>query len=288
MTEKFCLKWNEFHTNASESFRKLRNNDDFHDVTLVSDDQQQVSAHKVVLSSSSEYFKNILKANKHSHPMLCLSGVNAEDLKNILDFVYNGEIQIYNEYLDQFLDIAHRFKLKGLIQGDKEFFSDRTTTDFVGNVNLDMDEIFTVNAHDKPHNPDLLARVGSSGSGVVIKKANIVEEYMSGKEDKYGLEFSNQIKTQAEGKIYSVKSLDFEMITELDYKIDEMMVKVNDGSWQCVTCGRLYDSKRKSHLKEHVENNHIHMEGLRFPCKFCDKTFRTRSSLRMHKDCEGK
>ena len=157
--------------------------------------------------------------------MLCLSGVNAEDLKNILDFVYNGEIQIYNEYLDQFLDIAHRFKLKGLIQGDKEFFSDRTTTDFVGNANLDMDEIFTVNAHDKPHNPDLLARVGSSGSGVVIKKASIIEEFMSGKEDKYGFEFGNQIKTQAEGKIYSVKSLDFDMITELDYKIDKMMVK---------------------------------------------------------------
>ena len=277
MTEKFCLKWNEFHTNASESFRKLRNNDDFHDVTLVSDDQQQVSAHKVVLSSSSEYFKNILKANKHSHPMLCLSGVNAEDLKNILDFVYNGEIQIYNEYLDQFLDIAHRFKLKGLIQGDKEFFSDRATTDFAEN------------AHDKPRNPDLLARVGSSGSGVVIKKANMmVNEFLSGKEDKYGFEVRNQMKTQEDGKIFSVKSLDFEMINELDYKIDKMMYKVNDGSWQCVIYGRSYDSNRKSHLKEHVESNHIHIDGLRFPCKFCDKTFRTRSSLRMHKNCEGK
>ena len=195
----------------------------------------------------------------------------------IPDFVYNGEIQIYNEYLDQFLDIAHRFKLKGLIQGDKEFFSDRTTTDFVEN------------AHDKPRNPDLLARVGSSGSGVVIKKANMmVNEFLSGKEDKYGFEVRNQMKTQEDGKIFSVKSLDFEMINELDYKIDKMMYKVNDGSWQCVIYERSYDSNRKSHLKEHVESNHIHIDGLRFPCKFCDKTFRTRSSLRMHKNCEGK
>ena len=63
MSEKFCLKWNDFQTNVTSSFSKLRNEDEFFDVTLVSDDQQQVSAHKLVLSSCSEYFKNILKVN---------------------------------------------------------------------------------------------------------------------------------------------------------------------------------------------------------------------------------
>ena len=120
MAEKFCLKWNDFQTNVSNTFRKLRTSEHFYDVTLVSDDQQQVQAHKVVLSSSSEYFKNILTSNKHSHPMLCLSGVNKEDLKNILDFIYNGEIQICQDNLDQFLNIAQRFQLEGLIQ-DKHF-----------------------------------------------------------------------------------------------------------------------------------------------------------------------
>ena len=119
MAEKFCLKWNDFQTNVSNTFRKLRTSEHFYDVTLVSDDQQQVQAHKVVLSSSSEYFKNILTSNKHSHPMLCLSGVNKEDLKNILDFIYNGEIQIYQNNLDTFLDIAQRFQLEGLIQENK-------------------------------------------------------------------------------------------------------------------------------------------------------------------------
>ena len=111
MVEKFCLKWNDFQTNVSNTFRKLRTSDHFYDVTLVSDDQQQVSAHKVVLSSSSEYFKNILTSNNHSHPMLCLTGINSNDLKNILDFIYNGELQIYQDHLDNFLDIAQRFQL---------------------------------------------------------------------------------------------------------------------------------------------------------------------------------
>ena len=120
MNEKFCLKWNDFQTNVSNTFRKLKTSDNFYDVTLVSDDHQQVSAHKVVLSSSSEYFKNILTSNQHSHPMLCLSGVNEGDLKNILDFIYNGEAQINQNNLDTFLDIAQRFKLEGLMQENED------------------------------------------------------------------------------------------------------------------------------------------------------------------------
>ena len=90
MSEKFCLKWNDFHSNVSKSFGLFRNEDYLHDVTLVSDDHLQVPAHKLVLSASSEYFKNVLKnSNKpNSHPLLCLDGVNSDYLRNILDYIY--------------------------------------------------------------------------------------------------------------------------------------------------------------------------------------------------------
>jgi len=115
MSENFFLKWNDFHSNASEAFRRLRNDDYFHDVTLVSDDQKQLTAHKVVLSACSEYFNNILKQNKHPNPLLCLEGVNSEDLNNVLDYVYHGEVKIYQDDLDRFLKIAERLKLEGLM-----------------------------------------------------------------------------------------------------------------------------------------------------------------------------
>ena len=59
MEEKFILKWDHFHSNASKSFSVLRNADYLHDVTLVSDDHNQIWAHKLVLSACSEYFKDI-------------------------------------------------------------------------------------------------------------------------------------------------------------------------------------------------------------------------------------
>ena len=94
MSEKFCLKWNDFHSNVSKSFGLFRNEDYLHDVTLVSDDHHHVSAHKLVLSACSEYFKNIFKLNNkpNAHPLICLDGVKSDDLKNIIDYIYNGEV----------------------------------------------------------------------------------------------------------------------------------------------------------------------------------------------------
>ena len=120
MSEKFYLKWNDFHSNAIKSFGVFRYEEYLHDVTLVSDDQYQVTAHKLVLSASSEYFKSFFKNNSNSNPFLCLDGVSSIDLNNILDYIYNGEVQIYQEHLDRFLAVAQRFKLEGLLGGEKE------------------------------------------------------------------------------------------------------------------------------------------------------------------------
>ena len=97
MADKFTLKWNDFLSNVSKSFSIFRSEEYLHDVTLVSDDHEKVSAHKFVLSTCSDYFKDILKNNQHSHPLLCLDNISSEDLGNILDYIYNGEIQIYQE-----------------------------------------------------------------------------------------------------------------------------------------------------------------------------------------------
>ena len=120
MSEKFCLKWNDFQSNVSNSFSLLRNEDYLHDVTIVTDDNEQTTAHKLVLSASSEYFENIFKKNKHSHPLLCLEGVNSKDIRNIMDYIYNGELQIFQEDLDRFLNVAQRLKIEGLLAGSED------------------------------------------------------------------------------------------------------------------------------------------------------------------------
>ena len=55
-SEKFCLRWNDFATNVSGTFRELREEEDFFDITLACEDDQ-IKAHKVILSACSPFFR---------------------------------------------------------------------------------------------------------------------------------------------------------------------------------------------------------------------------------------
>ena len=113
-SEKICLQWKDFKVNASSAFGDLREDRDFTDVTLACEDGQQVEAHKVILASSSPFFKDILKKNKHPHPLIYMRGLKLEDLWSIVDFLYLGKANILQENLDSFLALAEELMLKGL------------------------------------------------------------------------------------------------------------------------------------------------------------------------------
>ena len=122
MSEAFSLKWENFQSNVSRSFGLLKHEVYLHDVTLIGDDHHQVSAHKLILSACSEYFKNIFKYNNkpNVNPLLCLDGVSADDLNNVMEYIYNGEVKLYQTNLKRFLDVAQRFKLEGMTDMENE------------------------------------------------------------------------------------------------------------------------------------------------------------------------
>ena len=80
MSEKLCLQWNDFQENIKIAFGNLREDKDFKDVTLVSEDGQQVEVHKVILAASSPFFQNLFVTNKHPHPLIYMRGVKFEDI----------------------------------------------------------------------------------------------------------------------------------------------------------------------------------------------------------------
>ena len=92
-SEKFCLKWNDFESNISWSFKELRDDQEFFDVTLACDDEQ-IKAHKVIISACSPFFRNVLRQNPHQHPLLYMRGVNFTDLQSVLTFMYQGEVSL--------------------------------------------------------------------------------------------------------------------------------------------------------------------------------------------------
>merc|ERR1711934_1336585 len=106
MSKKLCLKWNDFQDNTRCAFGNLREDNDFVDVTLACEDGQQVEAHKVILASSSPFFQKLLGRNKHPRPLIYMRGMKSVDLLAIVDFLYRGEANVFQENLDSFLAIA--------------------------------------------------------------------------------------------------------------------------------------------------------------------------------------
>ena len=126
MSAGVCLKWNDFQENVSRSFSRLRNSSDFQDVTLVGDDHQRLAAHRIILSTCSEYFREVLRGNEENKPLLCLENVSIRDLESVLDYIYHGETQVEQRYVQRFLKLAQRFKLEGLqdatVEEDSKYF----------------------------------------------------------------------------------------------------------------------------------------------------------------------
>ena len=248
MTEKFCLKWNDFHSNVSKSFSIFRDEDYLHDVTLVSDDQRKISAHKLVLSTCSEYFRDIFKANPHAHPLLCLDLISSVDLRNILDYIYNGEVQIHQENLDRFLSVAQRFKLKGLIEN---------ITEKEEVLNIDDGEDGKYEEFESDTKELILNNYASN----TIRRTRV---------------------KNTERSIVSAGEMDMSAIND---KINEYLEECSDGRYKCSVCGKmsvitLPRRVQKLNMSKHIET---HMEGLTYSCPLCPKICRSRNALAIHK-----
>merc|ERR1719342_590371 len=69
---------------------------------------------------ASEFFNYGLKKMNHPNPMVFLPGFDAKTLSSIIDYVYDGEVQLFQEELDSFLDAAQKLKINGLISSPAE------------------------------------------------------------------------------------------------------------------------------------------------------------------------
>ena len=114
--EKVNLSWNSFTEATVSAFRHLGASRDFADVTLACEDGQAVQAHKAILSTCSPVLgKILLQIPPHqNHPFLFMKGMKKEEIDQMLDFIYVGEVLVEKENLENFLETANELKIAGL------------------------------------------------------------------------------------------------------------------------------------------------------------------------------
>ena len=120
-SDNYCLRINEFEGNVKVSWQELETDKDFCDVTLACEDKQ-IKTHRLIISSFSPVLRNILKFNQAPHQLIYLRRVSYRNLQNLLRFMYQGEVDVAEEDLHSFLEVAKDLNVKGLCENNPDHF----------------------------------------------------------------------------------------------------------------------------------------------------------------------
>ena len=249
-TDNFCLRLNEFEKNIKTSWKELQEESDFCDVTLACE-QKKIKTHKLIISACSPVLRN-----QNPHPLIYLRRVKYRDLQNLLNFMYQGEVNVAEEDLPSFLELAEDLNVKGLSEGNKGthdsnekvtspkkyFDPSQKKSETVKNKNL-----LNINAYNL---------VGTTSKDEQTDKTFINNDdhglFVPDEYDDNNFENTNIISTSA---------------------ANETVI-----SHQCEQCD--YKTKYSFDLNKHVKSIH---EGVRYPCELCDYKATQKGNLRTHK-----
>ncbi|XP_043486733.1 protein abrupt-like [Polistes fuscatus] len=117
------LKWHSFHSHLAVSLDTCYEKQQFVDLSLVCKDGTILKCHKMVLANSSPFFRRLLVANDHPHPMIILHDIEADDLKTIVNFMYCGEIKVIKSEVRRLLKLAEILEVTGLRHIQRSFLT---------------------------------------------------------------------------------------------------------------------------------------------------------------------
>jgi len=136
--EMYRLRWDSSKqvVDLSNSFNSFRNDDELLDVSLVCSNNKGGSvtlrAHKLILAAYSPVFKDMFKnMNDKKDPAIFLKGISHDNLASMLDFMYQGSVDIPKSVLNDFIADAEELQIKGLRgENDDDYRSEKERNDF--------------------------------------------------------------------------------------------------------------------------------------------------------------
>ena len=246
MENNFLFKYDNFESMFPSTLSQLWNENNFLDVTLATADSKQIRVHKVIISSASLFFKEILLRNSHSHPLIYLKDVNYAELSLLMKFIYFGQCEVNSLELEAFLTCANELKISGIHH----------------NVQDNRDE------GEEPH----LTKSPQNFHCTFNKKCKRVLQ------TKNKLEIHIQ-KVHKAPRRYSCEICDKKIRTSKILKIHKKIHKRKGVA--CDLCGKI--TKSKNRLEWHKDLEHTAYNPV---CYVCHTKFETKAKLRHHqKNC---
>ena len=231
-------------------FYKLMNFSLFPDVTLICDDKRQLHAHRFVLASCSDTFKNLLNNDEgNCNSFIYLVGIQFEEMESMLELLYLGETSIQKSRLKEMYNVAENLdfqKISLLLQS----VNDNTT--ILGNY------------EETSNTNEFVEETYSSYETDAFEDFETLNEIL---EEKF--EEENKIDEKFVKKIQDLNNVEKELNESIEHNLD--------GNMCCNLCS--YKTKDKSNIKKHVLAIHF---GKTYSCKFCNIKSKDQSGLKKH------
>jgi len=282
--EAFCLKWNDFSESLSSSLGSQLHCKDLQDVTLQCG-TQALQCHRLVLATCSEWFSGVFRAlsagpQAVKHPVVVMWDASARDMALLLDFMYNGVVNVKQENLNTFLALAERLSVRGLTQAQAESTQSRSNTSTTRTTKVVSGPgPAATNSGAKSSQSSSQAEASGSSSGaearLQVTEAQDIEEVAVVKQEQ-----GHYLETTGEENYeenYDANYYDDPGMMEYDSSQNIINSKGGfiNGPGLCPYC-----QKQFAKLSYHMEDKHFPKPT---PCTECDKVFSSANKMRSHR-----
>merc|ERR1712126_184999 len=150
--EKYNLKWHTFSDHLRNMLHEMMKSNELTDVTLVCDDERTFKAHKVVVSACSTVFKSIINKLPQNNSVIYLRGIHHQEMESILEFMYLGVATLYQERMNEFLNVAKNLEIKDIgkdVKFEKEVNEDSKSVQNTNSKKIINEKILQKNLKGK-------------------------------------------------------------------------------------------------------------------------------------------
>ena len=238
----------------------------FSDVTLICDDNVTIRTHKLILSSSSPLFKEIL-GGEPALSEIFLIGIRGSQVESILKFIYLGEVIVHHDNLNSFFSTARNLQFNEVGKTMKGTFEEIVKTLNTDNPNKEAEKITEVYVKEEVEiftelidQPDETEKFECDECGAQLSSYRVLQKHKN---------YAHS------GKVYSCDQCDYK--AKQSSNINEHKKRVHEGiRYQCKECD--INTSTKSALKKHISK---HAGILQF-CNLCNFSTATRNGLKIH------
>ena len=107
----------------SKELLEILENQKLLDVTFLTE-TEEISAHKLILSTASPVLRNIFERSSERHPLVFMKGSKLSHIRTLLDFIYKGEALVDDNDLSDFICLVNDLKIEGLAESLETYFED--------------------------------------------------------------------------------------------------------------------------------------------------------------------